>query len=156
MVIQEPAPRGRPAERPGLLLRLVRDQRVAFLVIGGVNTLIGLGWFLLFHRLVGGVVGYLGTLLLAHVCSVLCAFVLHRRLVFRVRGNVLTDLGRFELVNLGGLGLNAVALTFFVEVAGLPVVLSQVLATVFSVVGTYLGHRTFSFRRRPRPVRDGR
>jgi len=94
---------------------------LGFVVIGGVNTLIGLGWFLLFHWLVGGVVGYLGTLLLAHVCSVLCAFVLHRRLVFRVRGNVLTDLGRFELVNLGGLGLNAVALTFFVEVAGLPV-----------------------------------
>lgn len=151
MVVHEPAPAA-GSGRAGPLLRLVADQRVAFLLVGGVNTLIGLGWFVLFHRLVGGVVGYMGTLLLAHVCSVLCAFVLHRRLVFRVRGTVLHDLARFELVNLGALGLNAVALPFFVEVAGLPVIVAQVLATVFSVVTTYVGHKTFSFRRRTSPA----
>jgi hypothetical protein len=33
------------AERPGLILRLVRDQRVAFLLVGATNTGVG---FLLF------------------------------------------------------------------------------------------------------------
>ena len=144
MAIHEPVPAS-PAG-PGPVLRLVRDQRVAFLLVGGVNTAIGFGWFVLFH-LLAPAVGYMGTLVLAHVCSVLCAFVLHRTLVFRVRGHVLRDLARFEVVNLGALALNAAALPFFVEVVGLPVLVSQVLATAFSVVTTYVGHRTFSFRR---------
>ena len=147
MALSEPAPTTTPPPPPGLLLRLVRDLRVAFLLVGGVNTLVGLGWFVLFHRWAGPLVGYMGTLALAHVCAVLCAFVLHRRLVFRVHGHVWRDLGRFELVNLGALAANAVLLPFFVEVVGLQVVLAQVLATVISVVTTYVGHRAFSFRR---------
>jgi putative flippase GtrA len=131
-----------------VLLRLIRDQRIAFVIVGGINTLIGLGWFLLFHRLVGNVVGYMGALVLAHICAVLCAFTLHRRFVFRVRGQVLTDLARFELVNLGALGANAVLLPFFVEIVGLKVVMAQIISTFISVITTYVGHRVFSFRRR--------
>ena len=48
----------------------------------------------------------------------LCAFVLHRRFVFRVRGGVWLDLARFELVNLGALAANAVVLPILVEWAG--------------------------------------
>jgi putative flippase GtrA len=145
VAITEPAP---TTPTPlGPLLRLIRDQRVAFLIVGGVNTLIGLGWFLLFHRLVGQVVGYMGTLVLAHVGAVLCAFVLHRRFVFRVRGQVLVDLARFELVNLGALAANAVLLPVFVELVGLQVILAQIISTFISVVTTYVGHRGFSFRR---------
>jgi putative flippase GtrA len=92
----------------------------------------------------------MGTLVLAHICAVLCAFVLHRRFVFRVRGQVFTDLARFEMVNLGALGVNALLLPFFVEVVGLKVVLAQIISTFVSIVTTYLGHRTFSFRRHPR------
>lgn len=156
VVVQEPAAVPGPESPPGglhdnppdgPLLRLIRDRRVAFLIVGGINTLIGLFWFVLFHELAGGIVGYMATLALAHVCSVLCAFVLHRRFVFRVRGHVLLDLARFEVVNLGALAANAVLLPFFVEICHLPVIGAQLLATVVSVVTTYAGHRLFSFRR---------
>ena len=150
MVVSERVPPVRPLP-PGPLLRLVRDQRVAFLLVGGINTLIGLLWFILFNATLGRFVGYMGALVLAHICSVLCAFFLHRRFVFRVRGQLLLDLGRFELVNIGALAANAVLLPVFVEVVGLEVVLAQILATVVSVVTTYLGHKLFSFRRRPHP-----
>ena len=33
---------------PGPLFRLIRDQRVAFLIVGGMNTAIGAVWFVLF------------------------------------------------------------------------------------------------------------
>lgn len=136
------------APLPGLLLRLVRDQRVAFLIVGGINTAIGFGWFVLFHRIAGPSVGYMGTLLMSHICAVLCAFVLHRRFVFKVRGHVLLDLARFELVNLGALGVNAILLPFFVEIVGLHVLVAQALATCVSIVSTFFGHMFFSFRRK--------
>jgi putative flippase GtrA len=147
VAVTEPLPAASPPPPAGVILRMVRDQRVAFLIVGGLNTLIGLGWFLLFHYLVGGVVGYMGTLVAAHICAVLCAFVLHRRFVFRVRGQVWTDLARFEMVNLGALAANAVLLPFFVEIVGLQVVTAQVISTVISILTTYVGHRAFSFRR---------
>jgi putative flippase GtrA len=147
MAVTEPTRQESVAVPFGPLLRLIRDQRVAFVIVGGVNTLVGLGWFLLFNHFAGPYAGYMGALVLAHVCAVLCAFVLHRRLVFKVRGHVLLDLARFELVNLGALGVNAVLLPFFVEVVGLPVVLAQIVSTAITIVTTYLGHRWFSFRR---------
>src|SRR5690606_30079393 len=82
----------------GPLLRLFRDRRVAFLFVGVINTVVGFAWFALFDVTVGALWGYMVTLLFAHVASVLCAFVLYRRLVFRVRGHVLADLLRFEMV----------------------------------------------------------
>jgi len=139
---------------PGPLLRLIRDRRVAFVIVGGINTAVGLGWFALFDATVGRLWGYMVTLGLAHVASVLCAFVLYRRLVFRVRGHVLLDLARFEVVNLASLGINAVALPALVELVHLVPIVAQVLITGVTMVVSFVGHRDFSFRRRPTTATD--
>jgi putative flippase GtrA len=138
----------------GPLLRFVRDQRVAFLIVGGVNTAVGFGWFVLFEFLVGkplGGNGYLVTLLLAHVASVLCAFVLYRRFVFRVRGHVFRDLARFELLYLVSLGINFVTLPLLVEVAHFQPIAAQAMIVVVTTVISFFGHKNFSFRR-PNPT----
>lgn len=134
---------------PGPLLRMIRDQRIAFLIVGGMNTVIGTAWFVLLLWLFHDVVGYLGLLLCAHIAAVLSAFVLYRRLVFRVTGHVLRDLARFELVNLSVLGFNVAALPLLVEVFGWAVLLSQLVITSATVVYSWFAHRVFSFRRSP-------
>lgn len=146
MAIHEHAPTGEEVHGP--LLRLVGDRRIAFLLVGGFNTVFGFALFVGFHLLLGdGFWNYMTTLLLTHVISVLTAFALHRRFVFDVHGHVWLDLARFEAVNLGMLGLNAVLLPFFVEVVGFEVIPAQLLAGVLIVVTSYLGHSLFSFRR---------
>ena len=135
---------------PGPLFRLIRDQRVAFLIVGGMNTVIGTLWFIFFLWLFPhGATGYLGALACAHIAAVLCAFVLYRRFVFRVTGHVLRDLARFELVNLSTLSFNFIALPVLVEVFGWPVLLSQLIITGATVVYTWFAHRGFSFHRSP-------
>lgn len=135
---------------PGPLLRLIRDQRVAFLIVGGINTVVGFGWFVFFELTVGrllGDFGYLATLACAHVASVLCAFVLYRRFVFRVRGHVLRDLARFEMVYLVSLAINYLALPLLVEFAHLPPIAAQALIVFVTTLVSWFGHRGFSFRR---------
>ena len=145
----EPVPlRGAMAGPDGPLLRIVKDRRIAFLIVGIVNTGVGFLWFILFLYTVGAWLGYLVALLFAHVASVLCAFVLYRKLVFRVSGHVVADLLRFETVYLVALGINAVLLPILVELGGLPVLLSQALIVFVTTVVSYVGHRRFSFRRR--------
>ncbi len=146
----------------GPLIRLVRDQRVAFLVVGGINTVVGFGIFAACSLTVGHaidqrfgkVAGSLVTLVITHVLAVLFAFVMHRRFVFRVRGHVLRDLVRFESVYLTGGAINIVALPVLVEL-GMDRIAAQAIIVAFGTVLSYFGHRHFSFRRGTADTQDG-
>jgi len=139
---------------PGLLLRLVQDQRVAFLLVGSVNTAVGFGLFVAFDLTIGRAVdarfnevaGSLVTLVCSHVIAVLIAFALYRKFVFKVTGHLLRDLARFETVYLTALGINAVLLPVLVG-AGVGRILAQAGITLALTVLSYVGHRRFSFRR---------
>jgi putative flippase GtrA len=128
-------------------LGLRHDQRVAFIGVGAFNTVFGALVFAGLELTLGRAAGYMIVLLIAHVIAVICAFFMHRRFVFRVQGNVLVDLMRFETVYLGALVINAVLLPLLVEVGGLPVIPSQFLIVGVTAVISFFGHRHFSFRR---------
>jgi putative flippase GtrA len=131
---------------PGLLLRVVRDQRVAFLAVGGVNTVFGYGVFAGFLLLLGQS-GYLVALVSAYVIAVLFAFATYRFLVFRVRGHVLADLWRFATVYISSLAVNFVLLPLLVELAHLRVLMAQALIVLVTSMMSWLGHKHYSFRR---------
>ena len=137
---------GPPVGHP--IRRLIADERVRFLVIGGFNTVFAYVLFVFFEWAVGGL--YLLSLFASYLIATLCAFVLHRRFTFGVTGraNVGLDLLRFESVYVVMLAVNAVLLTVFVEFAGWPSLLAQAVIVVFTTVISYLGHKFFSFRRR--------
>jgi len=145
---------GRMQGQPGPLLRMVRDQRVAFLLIGAFNTGVGFLLFVFFDFTVGRAVdesvnriaGSLATLACAHVVAVLIAFVMYRRFVFIVRGHVWRDLIRFQAVYLISTGVNAVVLPILVEL-GFDRILAQLMILVVTVIISYVGHKYFSFRR---------
>lgn len=131
-----------------LVRTLLVDKRVKFVLTGALNTAFGFGCFVAFQYLVGVRFGYMWTLVLAHVTTVLFAFTTHRRLVFRVSGPVLRDLWRFESVYLVALGINALLLPLAVEVAGVPVLAAQACITALNAFVSWMGHSRFSFRRK--------
>jgi putative flippase GtrA len=145
---------GKSDSKPGLLLRLVKDQRVAFLLVGGFNTGFGFVLFVAFDLTVGQwldtevneTIGSLGTLFCAHVIGVLIAFVLYRRFVFVVHGHVWRDLARFWSVYLVSIGINAVVLPILVNI-GWNRILAQLSILVVTVAISYVGHKRFSFKR---------
>ncbi len=125
----------------------VREQGLRYLAVGAFNTVFGFGLFALFITLVGDSVHYLVILVGTTIVAVLVAFVLYRRFVFRVQGNVVRDLARFSVVYAGAFAANVVALPLLVEGAGMPVLLAQALVVGGTVVASFLAHRSFSFRR---------
>ncbi len=158
---QVPQPTVGKTPEAGLLLRLIGDQRVAFLLVGGLNTLISMVAFLVISRFVdlwGGDAAVLG----AQLVAIPCAFVLHRRFVFRVSGHVLRDLGRFALVNVIPVTVNLVVLPILTKGFGVPLLPAQAGFTLFWVIGSFFLHRGFSFKRtaaddrsRIEPTTDG-
>ena len=149
----EAVPPGGMSGPPGWLLRVVRDQRVAFLVVGATNTAVGYLFFAAFLVTVGQRWGYLAALACTHVVSVLFAFVLYRFVVFRVRGHVLADLWRFETVYLSALAANFVLLPVLVELAHLHVLVAQALIVLVTSLISWVGHKNYSFRR-PSPSEE--
>lgn len=129
------------------LRAVLADERFRFLVVGGVNTGFAYVVFAVLVVLFEAVVHYTLLLVATHVISVLFAYVLHRTLVFRIRGRWLRDLPRYWSVHLTGLGLNLVLLPILVDVVGMEVLVGQAFALFATAALSYLGHKHFSFRR---------
>lgn len=134
----------------GLLFRIIKDRRVAFLFVGGLNTAIGTMWFALFDWWLGtkwNGYGHYPALILTYIVSILCAFVLYRKIVFKVHGNVLRDLARFSTVYISAFAINLVLLWVMVHVFHWHPFLSQCLITFVTTVLSWVGHNRYSFRR---------
>ena len=120
---------------------------VRFAIVGVVNSVFGFGVFAGLQFAVGGRVHYLVLLLISHVASVLEAYALQRWLVFRVSGRWWRDLARFWSVYLVALTINLIALPLLVEVVHMSVLPAQAMIMVLMAIGTFVAHRTFTFRR---------
>ena len=137
---------------PGPLLRLLKTEKVAFLIVGGANTVFSTLLFIALDLLYGHYVPSFVVLGSAWLISLVAVFFVYRRLVFRVTGHVLRDLGRFALVNLTALLVNMVLLFVASDLLGAPRIPAQIIITGLTVFINYFGHKYFSFRRKPSEV----
>ncbi|MCU1538523.1 MAG: hypothetical protein JWP82_2874 [Humibacillus sp.] len=134
----------------GVLLRLIKDRRVAFLFVGALNTAIGTIWFALFDWWLGARwngYGHYPALVITYAVSILCAFVLYRKIVFKVHGNVWRDLRRFATVYLSSFAVNLVLLWVMIHVFHWHPFLSQCLITFVTTIFSWVGHNRYSFKR---------
>jgi putative flippase GtrA len=146
----EPPTRGGVLRRVTGLLRRRREQ-VLYLVVGGWNTVFGYGIWALLQFLLGEHLHYLVVVLIAWPIAVLNAYLGYRYVVFRSRGSILRELPRFSLVYLVTLVINLVLLPIALRILPFNIYLTQAVLTVVVVIGSYLGHRSFSFGGRSRP-----
>ncbi|GAB2568437.1 GtrA family protein [Nocardia heshunensis] len=140
-----------PAAPAGPLLRLVRRQEVAFALVGGFNTLMGMVltimWLSILGNMVSKDVAAALSVALAYAVGMVVAFVMHRTLVFRVRGHILRDFIAFVGVNLVGMVLNMILLQLSVSLLHAPAKPAAVVVMGLVAVITFFGHRHISFRR---------
>lgn len=137
-----------------LFRSVARDQRIRFLAVGATNTVIG---YLVFSALTVWVFGtlpfgYLLSLAGSYAFAIVLAFVLYRRLVFKVAGHLLRDFLRFVSVYVAALGINALVLPLLVELARFNPLPAQLVAIVVTTSLSFFGHREFSFRRPVEPL----
>jgi putative flippase GtrA len=147
---EDALPPGVGGGEDGILLRLIKDRRVAFLFVGALNTAIGTIWFALFDWWLGSKwngYGHYPALVITYAVSILCAFVLYRRIVFKVHGNVWRDLGRFTTVYLSAFVVNLVLLWVMIHLLHWHPFLSQCLITFVTTIVSWVGHNRYSFKR---------
>jgi len=128
---------------------LLGDERVRFVLIGGINTIVGYGLYALLYLSAGRFIGYLGALYISYVIAIGIAFVLHRRFTFRVSGsgNVFIDLVRFAAVYVFSLIVNTLLLPVLIELGHVQPLVAQAAIVIVTTLISYFGHKLFSFRR---------
>jgi len=124
---------------------LRRREQVLYLVVGGWNTAFGYGIWAPLQFLLGDHLHYLVVVLIAWPIAVLNAYLGYRYLVFHSRGSILAELPRFSLVYVATLAVNLVLLPIALRVLPFNIYVVQALLTMIAVVGSYLGHKYFSF-----------
>lgn len=142
---------------PGWLLTVIKDQRFAFLLVGGVNTVVGTLWYWVFWALlkdVGGQYAHFVALVPTYIFSILCAFFLYRTLVFRVKGHTLRDLVRFSSVYITNFLLNIPLMWLMKDVLDFHPMVAQVLNTVIMTITSFVFHKRFSFKRTAAELAD--
>lgn len=123
------------------------SEKLRFVAVGGFNTCFGYLAFLALYLLLAQHIHYLLIGVLAHAISVFVAFTGQRYLVFRSQAPWLPEFLRFNLSLLTVFSCSLLGLYLLVERAGVTPLIAQAMITVASVVGSYLAHRHFSFRR---------
>jgi len=123
-----------------------RREKLLYLVVGAWNTLFGYGVWALLQYLFGPYLPYPVVLVIAWPIVVLNAYLGYRKIVFRSKGRVMTELPRFSLVYLVTLAANLVILPIALQVMPFSIYVIQALFTVVVIISSYLGHKFFSFR----------
>jgi len=129
-------------------LRRYREQ-IMYLLIGGWNTLFGYAVFALMYwawqdRLPATVI-----LILSYVVAVTNNYICYRYLVFRSRGRMHHEMGRFLVIYGVTLAGNLIVLPLALRTLPLNAYVIQALYNVVVVVASYLGNRLWAFRERP-------
>ena len=140
--------------KPLLLKDHLRPRSFArFAIIGGLNTIVGVGNFPLLYWLFGHILNVNLLVVLGWILSTSFAFLLHKLVTFESGGTYHKEGAKFLLLSLMTLGINILVMNIAIYVFKAPPVLVQiVIATVLSaalMIFNYLGMARFIFIARP-------
>lgn len=130
------------------LRKIFTDQRLLFLLVGGINTAFSTALFVVLVFAFGKGVPSVVSLCISWTTSLILVFFAYRLLVFRVKGHLWLDFVRFAGTNIVALLINILALTLLADVIGLPPIPVQIGIICFIIVFNYFAHKHVSFRRK--------
>ena len=129
------------------LLIARHEKKLRFLIVGGVNTLVGLLVYPLLYLFLEPLGwGYIQVLLLAQVICITFSFICNKYFVFKTKGNIHKEYAKFFLFYGLYLALNLLCLPLLVEKVGISPIISQTLFSVAIIVSSYFWHNFFTFK----------
>lgn len=154
--MSDPASETAKAPR-GITSHIPPAQFLRYLLVGGWNTVFGYTCFFLLNRWLSTVITaypYIVASLASSLINITVAFLGYKWLVFRTRGNYLREWIRTLTVYSGSILISTLALAPLVGLirhttryqTQAPYIAAAILAVV-TVIGSFLGHRHFSFRK---------
>ncbi len=125
---------------------LCRDKRFRYLAVGGINTLFGYCFSLIFYQVFHTC---LHIVIIGAICNVVCisfSFVLYKLFVFRTKGHWLQEYARCYVVYGVSAVLGILGAWVMVDYLDIAFWLAQAIIIAVTVCFSYIGYSRFSFR----------
>lgn len=125
-----------------------------YLLSGGWNTVFGIGVYAFMISFPWGREHYLFMIIPANIISISSAFICYKLFVFKTKGNWIREYFKCYVVYASAIGMNCIMMLAFVDLIGMHPVVSQCVCVALTTIGSYIGHKLFSFRstaREPQP-----
>ncbi|GIH75753.1 GtrA family protein [Planobispora longispora] len=143
------ASRGDSGIRRRTPVSVLHDQRITYLIGGGLTALVYLGLLALALPILEDSVPYLLVVATCHFATVLIVYPWYRLAVFRVTcGSWIEGYARFYVVCLGFLAASMVGLPLLVGIFDIPVVFAQFCIMAGGAFLSYAINRSWTFRNR--------
>ena len=126
----------------------VGSQFFRYLAVGVWNTVFGIGLYWLAYLLFRESVHYLLLAVPVNILAITNAFICYKLIVFRTKENWGKEYVKCYLVYGGGALVSMALLWLFVDCFQLNPVFANIVGTGLVVIGSYFGHKYFSFRNR--------
>ena len=119
---------------------------IRYLMVGGWNTLFGVGLYIIAYTLLQKHVHYLVLSIPCNIIAITNAYICYKLFVFRTRGNWLREYLRFYVVYGVAMIVGMALLALFVEVFHLHPAWASIVITAITVVFSFFGHKRISFK----------
>jgi len=121
------------------------NQKIRYLLIGGINTVFGYFVTVFFYYSLTNVLHTLAILGLAHIFAISFSFLTNKLFVFKTNRKWVSEYLRYFFVY-GNTALIAILLTWILtDYTNIPFWLVQALILPFTVIVTYLSHKKYTF-----------
>lgn len=124
--------------------KLFSDKRIRFVFVGGINTLVGYGSYVI---LVFFGVHYIIANTLATVIGITTSYFSNKYFTFKVLKKSSAEIIRFVLVYAVGYFINLGILYVLVDVMGGNRYISGLITLLVTTMLSYFGHNYFSFKK---------
>lgn len=122
------------------------ETKIRFGAAGALNTVFGLAIFpILYFALAFLSLHYLIILTISQVMSITFAFTTNKILVFKTKGNLLHEYGKFILFHISYFAVNLIALPILVDALKISPVWAQSGFAVAVIISSYFWHSRITF-----------
>ena len=118
---------------------------IKYLLVGGWNTLFGIGLYALFYYLMPSW-NYLFITIPVNVIAITNAFLCYKLFVFKSRGNWLREYLRCYIVYGAGFSAGIFLLWLQVSLLAIPPVIANAAGNIIVIILSFLGHKYYSFK----------
>jgi putative flippase GtrA len=141
--------------RPSVGTLGIGGVRSRFVMVGGLNTAVGLSIFpILIWTLRPLHVSYMLPLILSYPIGITFAYLTNKFITFRTKRNVLAEFSKFGTFYLLNFAVNLALLPMCVEWFHLPTIPSQLVIALLGMTMSYFWHSRITFRQGALPVEE--
>ena len=126
-----------------IITRLLQRKEFRFLIVGGINTVVGYGTYALFLYLG---VDYLIAFTIATIVGVINSYLWNRFFTFRSNSKALGEIAKFSLVYFISFCAGLLFLKVIVGWSGMDQYLAGILNIIMTTIISWFGHKNFSFK----------